>query len=171
VSALGNFKDDAGVAARLNSIAREDSSYRSRAAALQALGKLKAPDTLTTLKEAVIGESPDGFLRDAALRAMGALGDDKAVPVLLEWSAAGKPIESRQAAIASLARLQKDNTEITKQIAGYLTEEHFPVRLSSVLALGSRGDASAVPALEALLKSGDLSITFAPLIKEQIERR
>ena len=170
VSALGNFKDDAGVATRLNSIAREDSSYRSRAAALQALGKLKAPGTLTTLKEAVSGESPAGILRDAALRAMGSLGDDKAVPVLLEWSAAGKPIESRQAAIASLSRLQKDNTEITKQIAGYLTEAHFPVRLSSVLALGSRGDASAVPALEALLKSGDLSITFAPLINEQIER-
>ena len=170
VAALGNFKDDAGVAERLNSIAREDSSYRVRAAALQALGKLKAPGALATLKEAVSGDSPDGFLRDAALRAMGSLGDDHAVTLLLEWSAPGKPIESRQAAIASLAHLQKDNTDITKQIAGYLTEGHFPVRLSSVLALGSRGDASAIPALETLLKSDDLSITFAPLIKEQIER-
>jgi aminopeptidase N len=170
VSALANFKDDGGVAAKLASIARDDSSYRSQAAALQGLGKLKAPGTLAILKEAVGGESPDGFLRDAALRAMGSLGDDKAVPLLLEWSAAGKPIESRQAAIASLARLQKDNTEITKQMAEYLKETHFPVRLSSVLALGLRGDASAVPALEALLKSDDLSITFAPLIKEQIER-
>ncbi len=170
VSALGNFKDDAGVVEKLNSIAREDSSYRARAAALQALGKLKAPGTLTTLGEAVSGESPDGFLRNAALRAMGSLGDDKAEPLLLEWSAAGKPIESRQAAIASLARLQKDNTEITKQITGYLEESQFPIRLSSALALGSRGDASAIPALEALLKSDDLSIAFAPLIKEQIER-
>jgi HEAT repeat protein len=72
--------------------------------------------------------------------------------------------------MASLARLQKDNTEITKQIAGYLAEPRFPIRLSSALALGSRGDASAIPALEALLKSDDLSIAFAPLIKEQIER-
>lgn len=170
VSALGNFRSDAEVAAKLNSIAREDSSYRARAAALQALGKLKAPSALATLREAVSGNSPDGFLRDAALRAMGSLGDDTAVPVLLEWSSRGKPMESREAAIASLARLQKDNADITKQIAGYLTEEHFPVRLSSVLALGSRGDASAIPALEALLKSDDLSIAFAPLIREQIER-
>ncbi len=169
-SALGNFKDDTTVVEKLNSIAREDSSYRARAAALQALGKLKAPGALTALKEAVSVESPDGFLRNAALRAMGSLGDDKAEPLLLEWSAAGKPIESRQAAIASLARLQKDNTEITKQITGYLGGSQFPVRLSAVLALGARGDASAIPALEALLKSDDLSIAFAPLIREQIER-
>jgi aminopeptidase N len=169
-AALGNFKGDAEVVEKLNSIARDDSSYRARAAALQALGKSKATGALTTLKEAVSEESPDGFLRNAALRAMGSLCDDKAEPLLLEWSAAGKPIESRQAAIASLALLQKDNTEITKQITGYLGESQFPVRLSSVLALGSRGDSSAIPALEALLKSDDLSIAFAPLIKEQIER-
>ena len=32
-----------------------------------------------------------------------------------------------------------------------------------------RGDASAIPALEALLKRDDLSIEMAPMIKQQIE--
>jgi hypothetical protein len=99
---------------------------------------------------------------------MGPLGDDKAVPLLLEWSALGKPIESREAAIASLARLQKDNKDITKQIASYLNEPHFPIRMASIFALGSRGDVSAIPALEALLKSDDLSIEMVPMIKGQI---
>jgi aminopeptidase N len=170
VSALANFKDDVAVAAKLESIAREDSSYRARAAALQALARLKASSALATLNGAVASDSPDGFLRNAALRAMGSLGDDKAVPLLLEWSAPGKPIESRRAAIASLARLQKDNKEITKQIVSYLNEPHFPIRISSIFALGSRGDASAIPALEDLLKSGDLSIEMTPMIKEQIVR-
>jgi aminopeptidase N len=170
VSALANFKDDAAVAAKLNSIAREDGSYRARAAALQALGRLKAPNTLAALNAAVAADSPDGFLRKAALRSMGPLGDDKAVPLLLEWSAPGKPIDSRQAAIASLARLQRENKEITKRIASYLSEPHFPVRMSSILALGSRGDASAIPSLKALLDSGDLSIEMSPMIKEQIAR-
>src|SRR5271168_1914366 len=168
VSALANFKDDAPVAAKLNAIAGDDSSYRARAAALQALGRIKAPGVLATLDAAVAADSPDGFLRNAALRSMGALGDDKAVPVLREWAAPGKPIETRQAAIASLARLEKDNKEITNQIASYLTEPHFPVRMSSIFALGTRGDASAVPALEALLKSDDLSIEMVPMIKRQI---
>jgi aminopeptidase N len=170
VSALGNFKDDAAVAAKLNSIAKQDDSYRARAAALQALGRLKGPNAFATLEAAVAADSPDDFLRKAALRSLGSLGDDKAVPLLLQWSAAGKPLDSRTAAINSLGRLQKDNKDITKQIAAYLTESHFPVRMASIYALGGRGDATAVPALEALLKSDDLSIEMAPMIKAQIAR-
>ena len=170
VSALGNFKDDTTVAAKLNSVANQDDSYRARAAALQALGRLKEPNAFATLGAAVASDSPDGFLRNAALRSLGSLGDDKAVPLLLQWSAAGKPIDSRTAAINSLARLQKDNQDITKQIAAYLTEPHFRVRMAAIYALGGRGDASAIPALEALLKSDDLSIEMAPMIKGQIAR-
>ena len=170
VAALGNFKDNNDVLAKVNSIAKEDDSYRARASALQAIGKLKAPNALETLTKAAKADSPDEFLRHAALRAMGELGDDKAVPTVREWAAAGKAIETRQAAINSLARLDKNNKDITQQIAGYLMEPHFPVRISSIFALGTRGDASAIPALEALLKSEDLSIEMAPMIKGQIAR-
>jgi aminopeptidase N len=170
VAALGNFKDDAAVATRLNAVTNQDDSYRARAAALQALGRLKGPNAFATLAAAVAGDSPDGFLRNAALRSLGALGDEKAVPLLLQWSAAGKPIDSRTAAINSLGRLKKDDKDITKQIAAYLTEPHFPVRMAAIYALGGRGDATAIPALEALLKSEDLSIEMAPMIKGQIAR-
>jgi aminopeptidase N len=168
VSSLANFKDAPAIVTKLNSIAADDSSYRARAAALQALGRLKAPNALATLDAAVAADSPDGFLRNAALRSMGPLGDDKAVPLLLQWSAPGKPMDSRNAAISSLARLQKDNKDITNQIASYLIEAHFSIRMASIFALGARGDASAIPALEALLKSADLSIEMAPMIKRQI---
>ena len=168
VSALADFKDDPAIVAKLSAIAGDDSSYRARAAALQALGRLKAPGALATLDAAAAADSPDGFLRNAALRSMGPLGDDKAVPLLLQWSAPGKPVDSRNAAIASLARLQRDNKEITSQIASYLSEPHFPIRMVSIFALGARGDASAIPALEALLKSDDLSIEMVPTIKAQI---
>jgi aminopeptidase N len=170
VSALGNLKDDSAVAAKLFSVASQDDSYRTRAAGLQAIGRLKGPNAFVTLEAAVASDSPDGFLRNAALRSLGSLGEDKAVPLLLQWSAAGKPIDSRTAAINSLARLQKDNQDITKQIAAYLAEAHFPVRMAAIYALGGRGDAAAIPPLEALLKNDDLSIEMAPMIKEQIAR-
>jgi len=170
VSALGNFKDDPAITAKLNSVAKEDSSYRARAAALQAIGRLKTPNAFTTLEAAIAADSPDNFLRNAALRALGPLGDDRAVPLLLQWSAVGKPVETRTAAINSLGRLQKDNKEITKQLAGYLSEPRFAVRISAVYALGARGDATAIPALETLLKSDDLSIEMAPMIKGQLAR-
>lgn len=170
VRALGTFKDNAEISGKLEAIAKEDGSYRARAAALEAIGRMKTSKAYETLVAAVNGDSPDGFLRNAALRALGALGDDKAVPLLREWAMPGKEIPSRDAAIGSLARLQKDNKEITSQIASYLTEPHFAVRIGAILALGSRGDASAVPALEALLRSNELSIEMAPMVKEQIER-
>jgi aminopeptidase N len=170
VSALGNFKDNAEIAAKLEAVAKDDKSFRARAAALQSLGKLKAPNALANLKAAVAGDSPDDFLRNAALRAMGPLGDDQAVPVLQEWVAVGKATQTREAAISSLARLKKDDKQITQQIAGFLTEAHGRVRFATIYALGQRGDASAIPALEALLNSNDLSIEVAPMIKGQIAR-
>jgi HEAT repeat protein len=170
VTALGNFPGNAAVIEKMETIAGQDRSYRARAAALQALGQLKTPNALATLEAAVAADSPDGFLRKAALRAFGSLGDDKAVPLLLEWISVGRPIDSRTAAIYSLARLQKDDKDITKKIASYLTEAHFPVRMASIYALGWRGDASAIPALESLLQSDDLSIEMVPMIKNQIAR-
>ena len=169
-AALGNFKDNTEVQAKLESLAKDDKSFRTRASALQALGKIKAKNALATLDAAVKGDSPDDFLRNAALRAMGPLGDDHAVPTLAEWAVPGKRIETRQAAISSLARLKKDDREITQQIAAYLPESHAPIRFSAIYALGERGDPSAIPALESLLKSNDLSIEMAPMIKGQIAR-
>ena len=170
VMALENFKEDSAVVARLQTVAREDSSYRARGAALRALGRIKSPAAYETLAAAVNADSPDGFLRDAALSGLGSLGDDKAVPLLREWAAPGKDMDSRQAAIGSLARLQKDNKELTQVIAGYLRDSHFPIRRTAIYALGGRGDASAIPALEAMLQSKSLSIEMQPTIKEQIER-
>jgi aminopeptidase N len=170
VTALGNFKDDKDMLARLQVIAGQDNSYRARSSALLALGKLKSPDALKVLNAAITSDSPDDILRNAALRALGPLGDDNAVPVLREWSAIGKPMPTRQAAIASLARLQKGNKEVTKQIASYLSEPHFSVRMAALFALGTRGDSSAIPALEEMLKSNDLSIEMAPMIKGQIAK-
>jgi aminopeptidase N len=169
VQALGSFKETPEITAKLEAVAKDDSSYRARAAALGAIGRMKTPKAYEILTATVGGDSPDGFLRNAALRALGPLGDNKAVPLLREWAAPGKEISARQAAISSLARLEKDNKEITNQIAGYLMEPHFPVRMASIFALGSRGDASAIPSLEALLKSNDLSIEMAPMIKTQID--
>jgi len=92
------------------------------------------------------------------------------VPLLREWAVAGKPIPSREAAIASLGRLQKENKEITAQLSSYLSEPHFSIRIAALYALGARADASAIPALEQMLQAKDLSIEMAPMIKAQIAR-
>jgi aminopeptidase N len=170
VSALGNFKDDLAVPAKLESIARDDKSYRARANALTGIARLKASNALPILQAAITAESPDSILRNASLRALGALGDDRAVSLAREWSLPGKDMESREAAIASLGHLDKDNKDLTRLLESYLVEPHFPVRFAAIFALGNRGDASAIPALESLLKSNDLSIEMTPMIRQQIAK-
>jgi HEAT repeat protein/PBS lyase HEAT-like repeat-containing protein len=168
VTQLGKFKSDSSVASKLTEIAANDKAYRVRGAALKALAETKSPNSLEALSAAVKTESPDDTIRDSALEALGLLGDDRAVPILLEWSAPGKPLETRTAAIGGVAGLDKSNKEITKALISYLQEPYFNVKFSALYALGSRGDQDAIGPLEALLKSGDLSIGAAPFIESQI---
>ena len=67
-------------------------------------------------------DSPDDVIRRAALRAMGALGDDMAVATLMNVVGAGQAVDVRDAAIASLAQLDKKNEAIESQLIGYLDD-------------------------------------------------
>src|SRR5579864_5513302 len=62
VEALGEIKGEANITAKLETIARDDGSFRARAEALQSLGHLKAPDALDVLTTAVKSDSPDDIL-------------------------------------------------------------------------------------------------------------
>jgi aminopeptidase N len=169
VEELANFKSDGdALAPKLTDLAAHDAAYRVRTAALGSLGVLKAPGAYDTLVAAVHSDSPDDLVRNAALRALGALGDDRAAPLLLEWSALGRPLESRGAAIDSIAELDKSNHDVTKALISYLNEPYFDIKFSTIFALGRRGDPAAIEPLEALLRSGDLSLGTAPYVEQQI---
>jgi aminopeptidase N len=154
--ALGHFRNDSKVSATLASTTSDDPAYRVRVAALLSLADLKGPGTFDVLTAAVGSDSPDNMLRDAALRGMGLLGDDRATPILLNWAAPGKPIPTREEAITALATMDKKDSGITTALISYLKEPYFDVRLAAIIALGARGDTAAVEPLEALLRSGDL---------------
>jgi HEAT repeat protein len=155
--------------ARLTAIASSDKAYRVRAAALGALADLKAPGAYDALAAAVNTDSPDNVVRDAALGGLGRLGDDRAVPLLLEWSRPGKDQRTRQAAMLAVGRLDKKNKEITKTLLAYLHEPSFDVSLWGLFAIGERGDADAIGPLEDLLKSDDVTANQKTMIESQIE--
>lgn len=148
VETLARFRDDPEVAPRLTTIAAGDPAYRVRAAALRSIGEIRAPNAFDILEAAAKSNSPDGILRDAALDGFGALGDDRATATLKEWSELGKPLNSRQEAIGAIAQLDKRNAEITRMLLGYLHDPHFDVKTAAMLALGARGDTSAIGPLQ-----------------------
>jgi aminopeptidase N len=165
VRELGNFKDDASLPSKLSDIAATDAAYRVRTAALGALAALKAPNAFELLSAAVKSDSPNDSLREAALRGFGELGDVRAVPILTEWSALGKPMQSRQAAIAAIAELDKSNKDITRMLVAYLGEPYFDVRISAIFALAGRGDPDAIAPLEDLLHKGEFTVAIGPYIE------
>ncbi len=168
VRQFGRFSEDTSLPSKLADIAANDKAYRVRVAALESLGDIKSQNAYDILVAAVKSDSPDGMLRDAALGALGTLSDPRAVPILLEWSAPGKPIPSRTAAITSIAGFDKKNKDITKALISYLNEPHFDLRLSVALALARRGDADAINPLEVLLKSGDFGLGEGPFLEGAI---
>jgi HEAT repeat protein len=165
VRELGNFKGDVSLPSRLDKIVSADPAYRVRAEALGALARIQAPDAFDTLAAAVKSDSPDDTLRDAALRAFGRLGDVRAVPILVEWSAVGKPMGSRQAAIGAVAELDKTNKDITRMLISYLNEPYYDVRIAAIFALAARGDTDAIAPLEDLLHKGELTVAIGPYIE------
>jgi len=164
VRTLGSFKQDTDLTSRLTDLAAHDPAYRVRAAAFRSLAEVKAPNAFDILAAAVDSDSPDGILRDAALGGFGALGDPRAVPTLLTWSSPGKPLNSREEAVSALGELDKKNPSITQTLVSYLQDSHFDLRITAILALGARGDPSAVPPLEEMRKNGDGSMEEGPYL-------
>ena len=170
VDQLGRFKGDEDVAKHLQNIYKDDKAYSVRGAALQALATDKAPNAGETLEKALTVSSPEDVLRSAALRAMGSLGDSSVVPALLEWSSPGKPSNLRGVAIGALGRVDLKNHDITTRLISYLSEPSFDIRFAAIFALGRRGDPTAVEPLEALLKSGQLSIGVPHAVEDLIQQ-
>jgi aminopeptidase N len=169
VEQLGKDRGEEDVIKHLQNIYKDDKAYTVRGAALQSLALDKAPNLEATLEKTLTISSPDDVLRGAALRAMGSLGDDSAVPTLLEWSSPGKSAQLRGIAIGSLGRVDLKNHDITAKLISYLSESSFDIRFATIFALGRRGDPTAIEPLEALLKTGQLSIGVPHAVENLIE--
>ncbi len=168
VQQLGNFKDDPSLPGKLSELAVSDKMYRVRAAALSALASLKAPGAYDTLVAALQTNTPENTVRNAAIEGLGKLGDDRAVPVLLEWSAAGQDLRTRQVAMMAVAHLDKKNKDVTRALVSYLREPYFDVSFWGLFAVGARGDIDAVAPLEEMLKSEDVTASQKTMIARQI---
>jgi aminopeptidase N len=169
VGQLGRFRDDS-LAGTLADIYHSDPAYRVRSAALLAYGQQKPANGLNFLQEAAHTESPDDVIRRAALRAMGALGDNTAALTLGEWSTQGQPVDVRDAAIASLAQLDKKNETIESELLEYVDDPDHDVEISALVALGERGDSTAIAPLEAMLKRDDVDEDISRFVQRALAR-
>ncbi|MGH9716018.1 MAG: M1 family aminopeptidase [Candidatus Acidiferrales bacterium] len=167
---LAHFEVNSALADKLLAMAASDPAYLVRAAALRSLAESKAPRAFYALAAAAKTDSPDNVVRSAALASFGALGDSRAVPVLLHWSAPGKPFVCRESAIASLAILDKSNARITRTLISYLREPYFDLQVTTILSLARRGDPAAVAPLESMLHGAAITSVEEPFIRTALDQ-
>jgi aminopeptidase N len=78
------------------------------------------------------------------------LGDERAVPILIEWTKYGKPTYTRRAALWALGKVGEGRKDVRDAVIALLEDRSFNVRMSAVAALEALHDVTALRALDAI---------------------
>jgi aminopeptidase N len=134
----------------------EDRSYKTAAAALTSLIQVDRKKALAWIGRGLKRRSHREVIRAAALQGLADIGGAKALRRLVDWTAWGKPLAARRAAVDALGRVgaedEKLRVSVRERLVALLADGRFWVRNDAVDALGSVGDPAAIPALERLAK-------------------
>jgi aminopeptidase N len=149
VRALGEFHTDEACAA-LAPMLRRDASYFVEAEAAHAIGKTRSRKAFALLERALEKPSFNEVIRGGALRGLAELGDERALPLLLAWTAYGKPSPAREAAVEALGKLGHLDRRVRRRLVDLLDDKDFYVRRAAIGALRELRDTEAVEALERL---------------------
>ena len=155
--ALGHWRDE-GVAGALLGM-REDRSYFVVAAALHALGKTRSPRAFDALVAGIATPSWHETIAVGAVRGLGALADERALPVLRQALDTARPEPLRRAAAAAIGQLgalvDAVRTEAADAIEFALRDRSYLVRVSAFAAAERLGDRRLLPALDHLAEAED----------------
>jgi aminopeptidase N len=122
------------------------------AAALTSLGKLKAPGAYGELVAALNRPSFRQGVASGAVAGLAAYGDERAFPLIEARTAYGTQEQERDAAVMALAQLASHAKQPQRALPTLLEiVAHDPListRIAATKALGTLGDAAAIPVLE-----------------------
>ena len=145
VSAVAHVQRARAIEA-LASVAESDPDPHTRVMAISALGKRgPAARAAATGLIGLLGDR-DGSVRNVAARALGEIGDGRAVPPLVERLAVEPDAEIRDTIVAALASFPDDHDALDGLLVA-LRDREWGIRVSAALALGQTGDRRAVPEL------------------------
>jgi aminopeptidase N len=154
VRALAELRGSVTVAEVLAGIVEKgDESYFVEAEACLALGKVRAPQAPTLLREAATRDAYIDVIRSHAYKGLAEARDDSAIDVLMAATAWGRKSHGRRAAIGALATLCKGRKDreavrVREHIEDLLEDRDFRVQTSALEGLATLGDAAAIGAIE-----------------------
>lgn len=157
VRALGALRGQPAAERAVVALVRAgDPSYFVEAEASLALGKLRAAEAPTLLRQAAVRDSFSDVLRQYAYRGLAEARDETALGFLLEATAWGRPPQGRRAAVNALAQLtrgrgDREARQVREELERLLEDRDFRVQAAAIEGLAVVGDAAAVPALRRLI--------------------
>ncbi len=158
VAALGEFKDETSAAA-LSKVLAGDVTDLVEMQAATALGKTRSASAFDTLSAALERESFNQVVRVGAFGGFNELKDERAIPIGLEWSAYGRPVQARDAAVSMLGHLgklvkDKEKEQVLDRLIDIVENDiAWRTRLTAIAALQNLGETRAVGALQRRVQS------------------
>ena len=154
VAALGEFHGDETVFEALRPIARRDRSWFVEAEANRSIGKLRLPASFEVIRGNIDRPSFRQVVRVGCIDGLVELRDDAGFELIAGCARYGAPFQARAVAVGALARLGEHFPErkrpLGDQIAAFLRDPDFRVRIAAANALRTLKAADQVPALEAM---------------------
>jgi aminopeptidase N len=156
VTALGQFTGDEAVLGALTPFANRDRSWFVESEANRAIGKLRLPGSFDMLVRNLKRRSFREIVRVGALDGLAQSRDERAFEPIAEAARYGAPAQSRAAAVRALGSLGQhfeSRKKVTaEEIARYLDDPDFRVRIAATTALRTLKDPSQVDALDRMAK-------------------
>ncbi|WP_322795031.1 M1 family aminopeptidase [Tepidiforma sp.] len=152
VAALGQFRGDEAVLEALTPFARRDSSWFVEAETCRSIGKLRLPGSFAVLAQQFDRPSFRQVVRVGCIDGLVELRDERGFELLRRAAAYGQPFQARPPAVGAMARLgaffPERKKPLAEEIAGFLEDPDFRVRVAAANALKSLREASQAAALE-----------------------
>ncbi len=156
VTALGNFKDEEAAQTLSDIICGgTEKSIFVLSEAAHALGKTKSSKAFPALAQALQIDSWLETVKVGALNGLSEIGDERSAELVIEYSAAGKPLNSRPAAITALGKLAATTPQalaILHDLAGSEEASQFTLLRSVIDALGEAKNPESRLVLDKLLQ-------------------
>ncbi|MCQ3951551.1 MAG: hypothetical protein DPW14_17245 [Planctomycetes bacterium] len=151
-SALGEWLGDKSANA-LTSLLKKDESYYVEAEAARALGKTRSGLAFDAMVKALAKESHNDVIRSSVFSGFCELRDMRALDVMKEWLAYGRPWQARLSAIYNIGRLAHHSTEErakleVREMLEPLLEQDFRTVMNAIGGLEALGDTKSIAALE-----------------------
>ncbi len=135
----------------LTGFARNDPSYATRVAAIEGLAALKANDAADLIVELVDFRSQSDQVRQAALRALVDLDDQRGLDLAMKYSAYGYMDRSRPTAINCVGKLAKhDKEKAVPFLLALLNDQEGRSVNAAGAALADVGDDRAIDPIRAI---------------------